>query len=86
MRALAIFFLQLLTDSWCSSGGLTVDGSLLSSGGFDDGGKAVRLLSPCEDCDWKENPKGLVSERWYYTPTLFLILRKKISISFIVEF
>ncbi|PSS20856.1 Aldehyde oxidase [Actinidia chinensis var. chinensis] len=59
--------LKLLTDSWCSSGGLMVDGSLLSSGGFDDGAKAVRLLSPCEDCDWKENPKGLVSERWYAT-------------------
>ncbi|KAL6984771.1 (methyl)glyoxal oxidase [Sarracenia purpurea var. burkii] len=59
--------LKVLTDSWCSSGGLAADGTLVSTGGFLDGGVSVRLLSPCEGCDWKENPKGLVGSRWYAT-------------------
>ncbi|XP_047320709.1 LOW QUALITY PROTEIN: putative aldehyde oxidase Art an 7 [Impatiens glandulifera] len=59
------------TDSWCSSGGVLMDGSLISTGGFRDGQRAVRFLSPCSDCDWQENPQGLSVKRWYNLIYLF---------------
>lgn len=57
--------LTVLTDTWCSSGALSVDGKLVQCGGFNDGDRAVRYFSPCEDCDWVENRYGLTVRRWY---------------------
>uniref|UniRef100_A0A5B7C108 Galactose oxidase n=1 Tax=Davidia involucrata TaxID=16924 RepID=A0A5B7C108_DAVIN len=60
--------LKVLTDSWCSSGGLATDGTLVNTGGFKEGDKAVRLMSPCNNnCDWKENAAALSASRWYST-------------------
>ncbi|XP_047331838.1 putative aldehyde oxidase Art an 7 [Impatiens glandulifera] len=55
--------LKILTDCWCSSGGMASDGTLISTGGFKDGARAIRTMSPCEDCDWLENQMGLGSPR-----------------------
>ncbi|KAF8379941.1 hypothetical protein HHK36_027406 [Tetracentron sinense] len=57
--------LTVLTDTWCSSGALSKDGVLVQSGGYNDGERSVRFFKPCGDCDWEENPNGLVSRRWY---------------------
>ncbi|PON92791.1 1,4-alpha-glucan-branching enzyme [Trema orientale] len=57
--------LTILTDTWCSSGALSHDGVLIQSGGYERGERVVRYFSPCTDCDWVEDPNGLVSPRWY---------------------
>ncbi|MFS7939343.1 putative galactose oxidase [Helianthus anomalus] len=60
--------LMVLTDVWCSSGTLTPDGSLVQTGGFNDGERVVRVFDKsCGKCDWKEIPSGLVNRRWYAT-------------------
>ncbi|KAK1549465.1 hypothetical protein Q3G72_002532 [Acer saccharum] len=57
--------LKIETDTWCSSGGLTVDGNLVSTGGFMKGANTARYLSTCKNCDWKEYPTALAEPRWY---------------------
>ncbi|XP_058105759.1 aldehyde oxidase GLOX1-like [Magnolia sinica] len=59
--------LKILTDTWCSSGALSADGTLVQTGGWNEGGKAVRHLSPCDTCDWEEYPTALSVQRWYAT-------------------
>ncbi|CAL5215125.1 unnamed protein product [Lathyrus oleraceus] len=58
-------------DPWCSSGGLTADGTFVSTGGFADGGKTIRHFGGgCQDCEWREYDETLVDERWYATQQL----------------
>ncbi|KAK1257700.1 hypothetical protein QJS04_geneDACA016286 [Acorus gramineus] len=57
--------LNILTDTWCSSGALSPNGTLTQSGGFNDGDRVVRYFSPCDACDWVEDPTGLAVRRWY---------------------
>ncbi|KAL5831417.1 hypothetical protein ACOSQ3_016837 [Xanthoceras sorbifolium] len=57
--------LTILTDTWCSSGALSPEGVLVQSGGYGLGERVVRYLKPCLNCDWEEDPNGLVSPRWY---------------------
>ncbi|CAL9056182.1 unnamed protein product [Musa banksii] len=59
--------LSLLTDTWCSSGALLPNGSLLQTGGFNDGDRAIRLFSPSRGgrSDWVERPFYLGVRRWY---------------------
>ncbi|KDP25206.1 hypothetical protein JCGZ_20362 [Jatropha curcas] len=57
--------LTILTDTWCSSGSLSPDGTLMQSGGYGLGERVVRTFKPCADCDWVEDPNGLISPRWY---------------------
>lgn len=57
--------LTILTDTWCSSGALSHDGVLIQSGGYELGEHVVRYFTPCADCDWVEDPNGLISPRWY---------------------
>ncbi|XP_068634964.1 aldehyde oxidase GLOX-like [Aristolochia californica] len=57
--------LTVLTDTWCSSGSLSPDGTLVQSGGFNDGERTVRYFSPCDDCDWVEVRNALAVRRWY---------------------
>lgn len=57
--------LTILTDTWCSSGALSYDGVLIQSGGYERGEHVVRYFNPCTDCDWVEDPNGLISPRWY---------------------
>ncbi|KAJ4718876.1 glyoxal oxidase-related protein [Melia azedarach] len=59
--------LKLQTDTWCSSGGLTVDRNLVSAGGNGGGANAVRNLSTCPTCDWREYSTALADPRWYST-------------------
>ncbi|EOA34777.1 hypothetical protein CARUB_v10022352mg [Capsella rubella] len=59
--------LLLTTDTWCSSGGLTVNGTLVSTGGFEGGANTARYLSTCENCAWVEYPQALAARRWYST-------------------
>ncbi|KAK3161559.1 hypothetical protein QOZ80_1BG0078630 [Eleusine coracana subsp. coracana] len=59
--------LKILTDTWCSSGAFDADGNLVQTGGYFEGEKVVRYLSPCGNCDWKEFPGTLAEGRWYGT-------------------
>ncbi|OMP02851.1 hypothetical protein COLO4_10803 [Corchorus olitorius] len=57
--------LTVLSDTWCSSGSLATDGTLVQSGGYRGGQFVVRYFKPCPNCDWKEDQKGLLRPRWY---------------------
>ncbi|KAJ8751056.1 hypothetical protein K2173_016237 [Erythroxylum novogranatense] len=59
--------LMLHTDTWCSSGGLTLDGNFVSTGGFQGGANTVRYLETCKGCTWREYPSALAAPRWYST-------------------
>ncbi|XP_066350572.1 aldehyde oxidase GLOX-like [Miscanthus floridulus] len=69
-RALSIF-----TDTWCSSGHVAPDGTLVQNGGWQDGTRKVRVMPACSDgattCDWTEksspDPEVLAVGRWYAT-------------------
>jgi hypothetical protein len=52
--------LMVQTNVWCSSGAVVPDGSLIQTGGFNDGQRKVRTFYPCNgDCDWVETGDGL---------------------------
>ncbi|GLU04540.1 hypothetical protein SLE2022_216800 [Rubroshorea leprosula] len=58
--------LTVQTDVWCSSGTVMANGSLIQTGGFNDGEKRIRIFTPCNNkCDWVEVPNGLAAARWY---------------------
>ncbi|XP_010533609.1 PREDICTED: aldehyde oxidase GLOX-like [Tarenaya hassleriana] len=60
--------LTIRSNTWCSSGSVAPDGTLIQTGGFGDGERRVRMFSPCRKnkyCDWKEIENGLVVRRWY---------------------
>lgn len=62
--------LMIQTDTWCSSGAVLPNGTLIQTGGFNDGDHAIRTIVPCEDdegCDWLEFPGYLIHRRWYAT-------------------
>ncbi|KAK6115777.1 hypothetical protein DH2020_008046 [Rehmannia glutinosa] len=61
--------LMVLTDTWCSSGAVMADGTLLQTGGYNDGDHAIRTFTPCSsnNCDWREINPGLTQRRWYAT-------------------
>ncbi|XP_050219658.1 aldehyde oxidase GLOX1 [Mercurialis annua] len=59
--------LELNTDTWCSSGGLDVNGNLVSTGGYQGGANTVRYLNTCPGCNWREYPTALADRRWYST-------------------
>lgn len=41
------------------------DGSLIQTGGFNDGDHVVRVFNSCDACDWIEIKSALVKRRWY---------------------
>ncbi|CAN8240059.1 unnamed protein product [Cochlearia groenlandica] len=66
--------LTVLSNTWCSSGGVLPDGTLLQTGGDKDGDRKAREFSPCNDnnsnnnnvsCDWQEIDNALAASRWY---------------------
>ncbi|KAI8556741.1 hypothetical protein RHMOL_Rhmol05G0278200 [Rhododendron molle] len=63
--------LQILTDTWCSSGQFLPDGTLLHTGGFNDGTQKFRRFKPCLPgswCNWVELENvELYNGRWYAT-------------------
>ncbi|KAL2468383.1 glyoxal oxidase-related protein [Forsythia ovata] len=61
--------LMVLTNTLCSSGAAMPDGTLMQTGGFNDGDHNVRTYKPCTDnsCDWQEPNNVLTQRRWYAT-------------------
>ncbi|KAG2573083.1 aldehyde oxidase GLOX-like [Panicum virgatum] len=66
--------LSLFTDTWCSSGHVAPDGTLVQNGGWRDGTRKIRLMPACSGgsdatCDWTEEPAPVVlaADRWYAT-------------------
>lgn len=60
--------LTLRTNTWCSSGFVNPDGTLIQTGGYGDGIRKIRTFSPCQDeCDWAELGLNLTDRRWYAT-------------------
>ncbi|OAY80431.1 Galactose oxidase [Ananas comosus] len=62
--------LTVLTDTWCSSGTVAPDGTLVQTGGFNDGDHNARTFRPCANaaaCDWTEHQNALAVRRWYAT-------------------
>ncbi|KAJ8764859.1 hypothetical protein K2173_010324 [Erythroxylum novogranatense] len=57
--------LTILTDTWCSSGALLQEGTLVQTGGYGIGERVVRTFKPCAGCDWLEDQNGLITPRWY---------------------
>jgi ribosomal protein S19 len=60
--------LTLQTDAWCSSGSVSHTGTLIQTGGFNDGYNKLRTFTPCpksNNCDWEELPQNLSASRWY---------------------
>ncbi|CAJ2675699.1 unnamed protein product [Trifolium pratense] len=55
------------TDVWCSSGSVNPAGTLIQTGGFNDGDRNVRIFEPCNGCDWREIQGELGARRWYAT-------------------
>ncbi|CAK8533963.1 unnamed protein product [Lathyrus sativus] len=66
--------LKVTQDPWCSCGGLTPDGTLISAGGFQDGTRTIRYIGgpACKgnNCDWREYKNTLQEDRWYGTQTI----------------
>ncbi|GMH13689.1 hypothetical protein Nepgr_015530 [Nepenthes gracilis] len=62
--------LKVITDPWCSSGGLAPDGNLVGTGGWADGGRTLRYMEGCDTCDWRESNIQLSDARWYSTQVL----------------
>lgn len=54
-----------MTDTWCSSGGLSSNGDLVSTGGYREGIRSIRIMNPCDNCEFQENANGLAAMRWY---------------------
>ncbi|CAN1167998.1 Aldehyde oxidase GLOX [Linum perenne] len=60
--------LMIQTDTWCSSGALLPNGTLLQTGGFHDGDHVIRMFTPFAGySDWVEFPDYLTRRRWYST-------------------
>ncbi|CAJ0752012.1 16314_t:CDS:10 [Entrophospora sp. SA101] len=67
--------LDLKTNTFCSAGAFTSDGTLVHTGGtgaeqntqHKDGFQSIRLFKPCQNkkCQWTENVNGLSTKRWY---------------------
>jgi hypothetical protein len=57
--------LFIQTNVWCSSGSVSPNGTLIQTGGFNDGDRTVRTFNPCSNCDWQEFNTGLAARRWY---------------------
>nr|GLL36951.1 aldehyde oxidase GLOX-like [Ipomoea trifida] len=71
LKTNAIRPLEILTDTWCSSGQFLPDGTLLQTGGDLEGFRKIRKFFPCNAtsfCDWVELKDVQLAEgRWYAT-------------------
>uniref|UniRef100_A0ACD5ZFH5 Uncharacterized protein n=1 Tax=Avena sativa TaxID=4498 RepID=A0ACD5ZFH5_AVESA len=64
--------LSIFTDTICSSGAVAPDGTLVQTGGWNDGARNVRTMRACDgddeaSCDWIETQDALAVKRWYAT-------------------
>ncbi|KAJ7953749.1 glyoxal oxidase-related protein [Quillaja saponaria] len=81
--------LTVHTDTWCSSGGVNPNGTLIQTGGYNDGINKLRTFTPCDDekCDWTELPETLTDKRWYASNQIlpdarFIILGGRYSFTY----
>ncbi|CAI9777440.1 unnamed protein product [Fraxinus pennsylvanica] len=67
IAANSIHPLMVLTNTLCSSDAAMPNGTLVKTGGFNDGDHNVRTYKPCTDdsCDWQKNYNVLKQRRWY---------------------
>ncbi|KAL3512678.1 hypothetical protein ACH5RR_025395 [Cinchona calisaya] len=63
---------SLETDTWCSSGSILSDGTIIQAGGNGDGSRRIRQFKPCDNgkCDWKQMNSSLSDMRWYASSLL----------------
>ncbi|KAM5567103.1 aldehyde oxidase GLOX-like [Rosa sericea] len=61
--------LVVKSDTWCSSGAVDPNGTLVQTGGYGTGIQAIRTFTPCDDdtCQWVELGVKLLAQRWYAT-------------------
>jgi len=65
--------LSIFTDTSCSSATVAPDGTLVQTGGWNDGFRNARTMPPCggtgddKSCDWSEKQDALAANRWYAT-------------------
>ncbi|KAL2894683.1 Aldehyde oxidase GLOX1 [Bienertia sinuspersici] len=62
--------LTVQTNNWCSSGATLPNGTLVQTGGYRNGDRAVRMFQPScngNGCDWVEFQNKLLQRRWYAT-------------------
>ncbi|KAF8683580.1 hypothetical protein HU200_044499 [Digitaria exilis] len=64
--------LSVFTDTWCSSGNVAPDGTLVQTGGWNDGYRNARTMPAFggagdKSCDWSEKQDALGANRWYAT-------------------
>ncbi|CAN6320613.1 unnamed protein product [Urochloa humidicola] len=65
--------LFIFTDTWCSSGTVAPDGTLVQTSGWNDGYRNGRTMPVCggeddgKSCDWSEKQDALAGNRWYAT-------------------
>ncbi|KAI3464161.1 hypothetical protein Pfo_020824 [Paulownia fortunei] len=59
--------LNIETDTWCSSGSMLSNGTLIQTGGFGTGSRRIRYFESCGNghCDWRQGKKLLSDDRWY---------------------
>nr|XP_043639818.1 aldehyde oxidase GLOX-like [Erigeron canadensis] len=64
--------LSIRTDTWCSSGAVLANGTLVQTGGYNNGDHTIRTMVPCdnETCDWVELSGYLMEPRWFSTDQL----------------
>ncbi|PON36564.1 Galactose oxidase/kelch, beta-propeller [Parasponia andersonii] len=57
--------LMVQTDLWFSSGAFLPNGTLVQTGGYNDGDHVIRAFTPCinDICDWIETPNYLAERR-----------------------
>ncbi|KAJ9172149.1 hypothetical protein P3X46_015425 [Hevea brasiliensis] len=58
---------NILANTWCSSGAVDTNGTLIQTGGDEKGERVIRAFIPCDDKsgDWVELSTPLLSRRWY---------------------
>ncbi|OQU76146.1 hypothetical protein SORBI_3010G099500, partial [Sorghum bicolor] len=65
--------LSIFTDTSCSSATVAPDGTLVQTGGWNDGFRNARTMPACggtgddKSCDWSEKQDALAANRWYAT-------------------
>ncbi|KAL9235599.1 hypothetical protein vseg_010345 [Gypsophila vaccaria] len=64
--------LKIESDPFCSSGSFLSNGTLLQTGGYNDGYRRIRIFQPCDDgsCDWRLYRAKLANNRWYASSLL----------------
>ncbi|KAM3319201.1 WSC domain-containing protein ARB-like [Capsicum chacoense] len=69
----SVRYLNLMSDTFSSSGSILSNGTIVQSGGFGDASTRIHYIGPCtsgDDCDWNLDKKHLAEKRWYASSQL----------------